>query len=280
MTSPVLLALICALLGAVSGTIQRSVMRKNSDIYSILIFNNFFACLILYLFFGLPDLNDFSSTALAILFLSGFFWAVTAWSNLKSSQCLDLNISEVIGKLKYIILTLCGVMFFGEIPTAIDLCGIGLIIIAIFSGSSLHLGVIKRGSCYKLLAVAANSAAISSEKILSSLVDVSDIAFASFFISGMFFFLLRPGKIVLIPKEIARSQGRLLMIPFAKVFASLALIAALKMDSLSAVIAICQVDIFIIFFFGIFFLKEYSNLIRKGVASILCVAGGMIVSLL
>jgi uncharacterized membrane protein len=72
------------------------------------------------------------------------------------------------------------------------------------------------------------------------------------------------------------SKGLLALVPVTKIVASLTLIKALQQGSFNEIIAICQIDMFIVFIFGIIFLKEYSNLLKKGVASALCVSGGLI----
>lgn len=278
MSYPILLALLSTLCGVSSGTIQRAVMRKRGDAYAVMIFNDFLACLFLALIFGLPDFFSFSFYTFLLLALGGFFWGIAGWANLKSSECLDLNASSIIGKFKFIVLTLCGIIIFNESLSFSDLIGIFLIVVASLSSCDFSSGIVKRGSILKVLAVLANTAAIANEKVLSSHVDVADISFMGFFFSFLMFLILYPAKIKGLKNEVVKSKGLLFMVPALKIISSMALITALKSGTLSGVIAICQLDLLIVFVFGIIFLRENNNLWKKGFASGLCVCGGFIVN--
>ena len=276
MSYPALLALLSTFCGVTSGTIQRAIMRKDGDIYPIMLFNDISACLLIGIIFGLPDFSSFSFYTLLFLAMGGLFWGAAAWANLKSSQCLDLNTAAIIGKAKFIVLILCGIIIFNENLSISDFLGILLIIIASLSSCDLTSNVIQKGSILKLLSVFAHTAAIANEKMLASQVEAADISFMGFFFSALLFFTLNPKKAFHIPKEVTKSRGLIIFVPFLKITSSLALITALKAGTLSGVIAICQLDLLIVFVFGIIFLKENNNLPRKAFASVLCVFGGLI----
>ncbi|MDH3974636.1 MAG: hypothetical protein OEV42_10205 [Deltaproteobacteria bacterium] len=278
MSYPILFALLSTLCAVTSGTIQRAIMRDRGDVYALIIFNDFFACLFLAAIFGLPEFSSFSLYTILFFAIGGFFWGIAGWANLKSSECLDLNTSAIIGKFKFIVLTLCGIIIFNESLSSSDFIGILLIIIASLSSCDLNCRLVKKGSILKILAVLANTAAIANEKMLSSQAEVSDISFMGFFFSGLMFFALYPQKASGVPKEVVKSKGMLILVPILKIVSSLALITALKLGTLGGVIAICQLDLLIVFIFGIIFLKENTNLRRKGIASGLCLCGGLIVN--
>jgi len=278
MSYPLLLAILSTLCGVTSGTIQRAIMRNGGDVYPVVLFTDFFACFLIGVIFGLPDFSSFSGYTIFFLALGGLFWGISGWANLKSCECLDLNTSAIIGKFRFIILTLCGIILFNENLTSSDFIGILLIVIASLSGCNLNCNVVKKGTMLKILAVLANTAAIANEKILSSQADVASISFMGFFFSGLIFLSLYPRKVSGVRKEIIRSRGLLILIPIVKIVSSLALITALKSGTLSGIVAICQLDLLMFFIFGIIFLKENTNLLKKGVASTLCVCGGFIVN--
>lgn len=279
MSYPFLLALLSTICAVTSAAIQRAIMKDRGDVYPVMIFNDFSACFLLALIFGFPALSSFSVYTLFFLALGGFFWGISGWANLKSSECIDLNTSAIIGKLKFIVLTFCGIILFNESLSSSDLVGIVLIVIASMSTCDFNCNIAKKGSIFKVLAVFANTAAIANEKMLSAQVDAAAISFMGFFFSGFMFLSLYPRKICCVKKEIIKSRGLLILIPLVKIISSLALITALKAGTLSGVIAICQLDLLIVFVFGIIFLKENTNLLRKGIASGLCLCGGFIVNI-
>ena len=275
MTQSVLFAFTSVLFAAMMGTVQRYVMRNNSDEIAVMLFKQFAACMILLLFLGLHERSSITPETVFFFSLGGIFWAVKSWADLKASEHLDLNTAVIIGKLRFITLTLTGIIIFNEKLTYSGFLGGALILAAVFSMPSR---ILKKGLPYKVLSVLAFTIAVTNEKALTSIADIVSISIVGMLLPGLLVLVLYPRKIMLIPHELAKSRGLLMLLPIGLAGASYFLIKSLQLGELSVSIAIYQLDILLVSLLGFIFLREHTNLMRKAFSSALCVAGVLIVS--
>ena len=254
-------------------------MKSTGDLWGILMLNNVGATLVLLSVIPFPHYLEFDSHVLMFLFLSGACWVLAASFDLKSHTYLDASVGSILSSIRYVLLTLVGVLLFKEDIAWLGAGGVALILISVAMMIDFSSLTFRKGAFFKILAVVFAGVALITDKYLTGLVDIEVVVFTAFFLPGTFYVLSRPLKVQAMVSEVVQSRGKMILTPIGLAAMYYCYAHAFGEGELTVTIAIAQTTVVVVFIFGVLFLKERDRLFMRAFSSILCVLGAILVSI-
>lgn len=275
------LALVSAFTGGFIGIIGKYVLKKHDYIsyaFTWNILNAFFLLPLFFLNFSFPV----SMYAWGLLAIGIFLWFGIAIAGFKSLQMVDVSLREPIVQVKVLLLLILSTVLISEVLTFSKVVGTLLIF------SSLFLISYQRGKIFSRLKNKGIQIALLSAFLvaLTSVVDktalkywaIAPYLFLEFLIpglmlGGMTFF--KRDKF----KEMMKSKyPYIILVAILGAASSYTLYWAYQLNEVSIVFPIVQLSTLITVIGGIMLLKEKKDIPTKIIATIMMIAGAILVS--
>ena len=272
-------ALIAVFTSASIKLIYRFSMKSGVDAWSLLIYYNLAAAATLLVFLPIPDISSIESQALYLLLLNGVLWAAAGLLDLRSYQYLSATDSDIYGSVKIVLLTLAGVLFFGEVVSGVAFIGIGAILAAMLLNQPVREWKINRGALYKLSATVVCVRVRIVFKQLTTMLPVETIALLGFFVPGLIFALIRFHQGAELIKAV-RSYGRCLaLVPLLGALRYFCVIQAFATGELIVTTMSLQGGGVLLFLYEFLFIKERVGNLTRGACSFGCLFGATLTCL-
>lgn len=271
-------AAFSAVTNASSKTLFRSLMKQSFSTWHVIFINNLGGALILLLILGVPSLADIPFEALILLLLNSFIWTTTFFLEMNACAHLDAAVGVVFGSLRYVLLSIASVVFFGEAFSLYTALGVLLVALGVLISSELGNLRFRKGAYFRLLGILCCNAAILMDKHISTMTDPVVITISAMLLPSMLLLLLVPRKLTGLSGTIVSSRYRILLTPIFQAFGYLTYVTAFQRGGLIMTASLGQLTIVFTLIFSVIFLKEYSNLERRIVGSLLCIIGSLVVS--
>lgn len=273
-----LFALFSVVLSAFNRIIFRIAMRDGAGTWSTLIVFHAGGFLALFLVLDPPSLQKLHRTEAAWLLLASAFWTLAGVFDTVSQKYLDAAVGETIGCSTLILVTIGGLLIFGESPSFLAFPGILLIITAVLINSApKKCSVDRRGLKAKLGAVACAALAIIIDKHLAQTIDPRFVTFSGFLLPAAAYivFSWRTPKTIML--DICKHRGLILLTPLLGALSYHFFVQALAGAALFSTGAILETGIIFVFIFEFTFLGVKTNLWRRGFACASCALGAALV---
>lgn len=254
-------------------------MKVHANPWAVLILNNIGGALVVALLFGFPNLKDLDQTSIQVLLVSGFFWTLASYTDIKSHEHLEVALSGLYGTLRYVLLVLASVFILGETISFWGAVGCALITFAVLMASDFTSSRFRKGSFYRVTSIFLINTAILIDKSLSKSVDPHIIVMSGMIIPGIIFSCFRPQALKLIIPEIKKSGGYLALAPIFQGLIYFTYVYSFSHGDLITTATIGQTAVIYTYVLGILLLKEKDDLLKRGIASFLCLVGAALVAL-
>lgn len=272
------LALLCAVLNSVSKIVFRFVLRGEGNPWSVIILNNLIASILFIGIKGIPSIETIDSRIAYRLLIGTLLWILSSIGDINSHRHLDAATNAIFGTLRYALLAIACMFIFGEHVTILGFCGIGMIIVSVGFSADLSSLTFRVGALYRLMALIFCNLALLNDKDLLTTVSPDLIILYAFLLPGIVTSLMRPRDFIAIPDEIRKSRGWILLAPMFQVFIYGLHVYSMKMTDLLVTATVAQTQVVFTFILGILILGERKQMVRRGIAALLCAAGAVLVS--
>lgn len=277
--NPISSALVAMLLVAASKTLFRWLMKQQSDPWPAMMLTYLGALPVLLVLVGPPKLHAAPLEIYALLVAGGIVWSLAILNDVRSHMYLDVAVSAIFGALRYVLLAVAGWVLFAETVSVAGMAGMGLIVLSVLWNVDLSNAHFRAGSLYRLIAILLVNVGTLNDKFLMHWFPVETVVFAAFFLPAVSFTLIRPAKLLAIPREVRRSRGLLLLAPLIQPFAYFFYAHAFAQGKLVVATSIMQLVPVLTLLLGVGLLRERQDLGRRSVACILCILGAWLVAM-
>jgi drug/metabolite transporter (DMT)-like permease len=277
--SPYLHAILAALSRSTNDVVYRRGMLRNADPLETAIFNSFAGGILILIFTGVPSFKLPGPGSLLCLICANILWAGQTFFYLQTLQILDVGISAIMDCLRYVLLVFAGAFIFYEPTSLFDWLGVIVIAASILFGVDVFQPHQRRGLLCSLGGVLCGSGALMLDKHLTSALDANLVILAGFFLPGILYLICRPRALLSLPETVRHHHKMLMTSTVLISITGCNLVYAFGSGHLGLTMTIYQSSVVFTFALGVVVLKERSNLPKRAMAAILCLAGIAIISL-
>jgi drug/metabolite transporter (DMT)-like permease len=195
---------------------------------------------------------------------------------------LQVSVNTILGQSAMLIFFIISLVIFKEASTLVKFLGVFLLVI----GNVFVVGAMKatgkmdtRGVVYRLIASVALAVGMLSDSVNSPNYSIGIYAFITYFISGLFTWVIARVSLKEIINEFKTNwKFQLVMTSFSAI-GYYFFIKALAIGPKSVVVPVNNVSGVIVVILGIFLLKERDHFWRKIIATALAFAGAVLLSI-
>jgi len=297
-----IIAIILSIFGAFFQALGSAIKKKSlqfSGMNNIIAFFTFMVASLIFACAYFLTGESLGSSNLSIRFWQAIFWSVglnivAVWFMFRALDLAEFSYLMPFMTLTGILMVVPPIFIFGEIPTLPTFFGIILVVSGAFvmnfkrniiKDSKIVLEKNQKGLIYFLVTALCY---VITPTVGKMAIEESSVLFASLTIhllSGLGFliliiFLKESGRIkeVLIKSELRPLLLAVIMAGFIMAVENGSINAALKTEPVASVMAIKRSMPFFAFLIGVFYFKEKSDLKKKILATILMVAGAVLVT--
>ncbi len=276
--TPYSVAFLCAAISALIGVLYRFNMRAQIDAWALSFINSLAGGLVLITLLPAPQWTFIDPLIGTMLFASGLIWMLMVYWDLLAYEELEASVNALMNTTRLIVQCSLGVFLFEERFNLQAIAGICLIIAAIYSGVRSGLIRWNRSALFRGLSIISGMVALTIDKYLTTIIPYELVLLSGYFIPATLFLIIRP-------RTLMKSLGTIRKFPFLS-FANITLFSivgftlvySIAHGGFGATTAILQSSTFFAFVFGVLFLKETSKWQLRLLASLLSMAGAILVA--
>jgi drug/metabolite transporter (DMT)-like permease len=213
---------------------------------------------------------------LGLLLISGAFWAIGVYAEIRALAFIDTSASGVIGSFRYVLACLIGQYFFKENFSFLNIIGACLIMLAVIGIGGLDFKKFnyRTGFLLQIFASSTQVIAYSLDKYLSASLSAELVTTCSYFFPALLFLILNPKKLLLIPSQIKLTKYWLCLIPIGVFLCYYALVKSFSIGGEFKIgMALVESSVVINWIFAYFLLKERNEAMQKLGFCVLCFLG-------
>jgi len=277
---PYILVLISVLLFSFNNFAQNRTIKNGGDFIGVLLLNNLpLGALLMAVCLFTLNLEEVSVRNWCLIGLTNVFWTGAAYFRTKSYRDLDVSMVGILGAVKLILLSVCGIIFFKEQLSVCNVVGMILTIAAILYSVDFHSVSMTRGARCCFIGILFGVGGVVLSKFLSTQVPTLLIVAADFFLPGIALWLISRNAKSAVLSAYRANRRAMLLVPFVSIFSYYIYITAFAMGGQLVVISILQqTGLVVVLGIEYFFLKMIPNFQRRCLAGGVCTVGAVLVA--